>query len=287
MGAVMVDLAGKTVLVTGATTGIGLETAKGLAGMGARVLVHGRSAARGEAALAEIKRASPNANIEFIQADLASLASVRGMAEDVLARAPKLDVLINNAGAINESRTTTADGHEMTFGVNHLAGFYLTLLLLDRLKASAPARIVNVSSTAHRNGRMHFDDLNLTKGYNIATAYGQSKLANILFTRALAKRLAGSGVTANALHPGVVRTGFGYNNSGWFRTLIGVIGAFAISAKDGAKTSIYVASAPELANVSGEYFDKCKPDTPSSAARDDAAAERLWTMSLQMTGSPH
>ena len=275
-----------TVLVTGATNGIGLETAKSLAGMGARVLVHGRSSERGRAALEEIRRVAPSAQVEFVKADLSSLASVRGLAQEVLKRAPKLNVLINNAGAINAQRTTTADGFETTFGVNHLAHFCLTLLLLERLKASAPARIINVSSIAHRRQHMRFDDLNFARRYSIGGAYGQSKLANILFTRALAKRLANTGVTANSLHPGVVRTGFGHNSSGWFRALISLISNFAISSTKGARTSIYLASSPEVEKVSGEYFDKCKRDTPSAEARDDAAAEKLWTMSLQMTGLP-
>jgi NAD(P)-dependent dehydrogenase (short-subunit alcohol dehydrogenase family) len=277
-------LNGKTVLVTGATTGIGLETAKGLATLGARVLVHGRSAERGRRSLEEIRRAVPGAEVEFIEADLASLAAVRALAAEVLSRAPRLDVLVNNAGAANVARTVTADGFETTFGVNHLAPFLLTNLLLDRLKASAPARIVNVASRAHRGGSMNFDDLNGEKDYSFIQSYGQSKLANILFTRALAKRLAGAGVTANALHPGVVRSGFGLNNRGLVRIVIGFARVFFISSEEGAKTSIYLASSPEVEGVSGEYFDKCEIIRPTREAQDDAAGERLWRVSAQMVG---
>jgi retinol dehydrogenase 12 len=280
----MASMTGKTVLVTGATNGIGLETAKALAAQGAQVLLHGRSAERGKAALDEIKATVPAAKVEFIKAELSSLGAVRGLAEEVLRKTPKLDVLINNAGAVNAIRTVTADGFETTFGVNHLAPFYLTNLLLDRIKASAPARIVNVASEAHRGNRMHFDDLNLEKRFSLGAAYGQSKLANILFTRALAKRLAGTGVTANSLHPGVVRTGFGHNNKGWVILLLKVIGPLMITPAAGARTSVYLASAPEVESVSGEYFANCKKKKPTPQAQDDAAAEKLWTVSAEMTG---
>jgi NAD(P)-dependent dehydrogenase (short-subunit alcohol dehydrogenase family) len=277
-------MTGKTVLVTGATNGIGLETAKGLAAQGARLFVHGRSTERGQAALDEIKKAAPAAQIEFLKADLSSLASVRGLAEEVLRRAPKLDVLVNNAGGIFTTRTVTADGFETTFGVNHLAPFYLTNLLLDRIKASAPARIVTVSSVAHLGHRLDFDDLNMEKRWPPGGPYGQSKLANILFTRALAKRLVGTGVTANSLHPGAVRSGFGQDATGITKFALALMRGFFITPEAGARTSIYLASAPEVAGVSGEYFAVCKKKTPSAAAQDVAAAEKLWTVSAQMCG---
>ena len=280
----MTSMTGKTVLITGATNGIGLVTAGALAAMGARVFLHGRSAERGQAALDGIKAKTPAAQVEFLKAELTSLAAVRALAEEVQRRAPKLDVLLNNAGAMNASRTVTADGFETTFGVNHLAPFLLTNLLLERIKGSAPARIVTVASEAYRAQRIHFDDLNLERGYSAMTAYGQSKLANILFTRALAKRLQGTRVTANCLHPGVVRTGFGKNNKGFIGALFKVVGVFFISPEAGAQTSIHLASAPEVDGVSGAYFDNKKIKVPAREGRDDAAAERLWTVSAEMTG---
>ena len=280
----MADMTGKTVLVTGATNGIGLETAKTLAAMGAQVILHGRSTERGQAALNGIAKEVPGARIDFIKADFSSLASVKNLAEEVLDRFPKLDVMINNAGGANVKRTVTADGFEMTFGVNHLAPFYLTNLLLDRIKTSAPARIVNVASSAHRGGRINFDNLNMEKHFSSGAAYGQSKLANVLFTRSLAKRLAGTEVTANALHPGVVRTGFFENITGALKLFMPLFRSFMISAEEGAKTSIYLASSPEVKGVNGEYFARCQRVTPSARALDDAVAERLWAVSAQMTG---
>jgi retinol dehydrogenase 12 len=280
----MSGMTGKTVLITGATNGIGLATARALAAMGARVLLHGRSAERGEAAVRAIRARTKTAEVEFLRAELSSLAQIRSLAEAIQRRAPRLDVLINNAGALNGPRTVTADGFETSFGVNHLATFVLTNLLLDRIKASAPARIVTVASEAYRGQHMHFDDLNLERGYSAFAAYGQSKLANILFTRALAKRLQGSGVTANCLHPGIVRSGFGKNNKGVGAAIFKIIGVFMLSPEDGAKTSIHLASAPEVEGVSGEYFAHCRKAQRRGQARDDAAAETLWTLSAAMTG---
>jgi len=281
-------MAGKTCIVTGASNGIGKETAGALAGMGARVVMVCRSAERGERALADIAPEASGAALELVVADLSSQADVRRAAGDLLARCPRIDVLVNNAGALNTSRTLTADGYETTFATNHLAYFLLTQLLLERLRASAPARVINVSSRAHAGARINFDDLHFERGYSPMTAYGQSKLANVLFTRELARRLDGSGVTANCLHPGVVRTGFGKGNPGAFGGIVSAVmnaaGVFFLDAKRGADTSIYLASSPEVEGVTGAYFFKRNAITPSDRALDDEAARRLWEISEQLTG---
>ena len=276
-------MTGKTVLVTGATSGIGEATARALAADGAQVLVHGRNRAKGATVVEKIKTGNPGAAVEFVEADFAELASVRALAAEVLKRTPRLDVLINNAGGTYAKRELTADGFEMTFGTNHLAHFLLTNLLLDRIKASAPARIVNVSSAGHRLGRIDFDDLQGAHGYSFVQAYGQSKLANILFTRALARRLEGTSVTANALHPGAVRTGLGMNNTGPMTIIIKLGQGFILPPAKGARTSIYLASSPEVERVTGAYFANCKEVKPSAAALDDAVAERLWRVSAELT----
>lgn len=275
---------GKVCLITGASGGIGLEAAKALAGLGATVVLVGRDATRTEAAVSAVRAAAPNAKVEWLKADLTSLQSVRELAAAFKARYPRLDVLLNNAGLIIDRREVTGDGLEATMATNHFAPFLLTNLLLDVLKASAPSRIINVSSDAHRTGKVDFEDLQSERGYSGFRVYGTSKLANILFTRALAKRLQGTGVTANALHPGVVRTGFGHNAKGFFRHLVKLAAPFMISAEKGARTSVYLASSPEVESVSGEYFYKLRPKKTSSAARDDALAERLWQVSEQLTG---
>jgi NAD(P)-dependent dehydrogenase (short-subunit alcohol dehydrogenase family) len=280
----MTDMTGKTVLVTGATNGVGEATATALAAKGARVLVHGRNADKGATVVAAIKRVSHNDAVEFVAGNLADLASVRAMAAEVLARAPRLDVLVNNAGGLYTKRSVTMDGFESSFGVNHLAPFLLTNLLLDRLKASAPARIVNVSSVVHKSGRVDFDDLQSERKYSFMGAYSQSKLANILFTRALTKRLQGTRVTANALHPGAVRSGLGQQGGGATKLLSRVIGVFFLSPEQGARTSVYLSSAPEVEGISGDYFAKCKNEALAGAALDDAAAEKLWSISAKMCG---
>ncbi|HEX9013221.1 MAG TPA: SDR family oxidoreductase [Anaerolineaceae bacterium] len=276
---------GKLVLVTGATNGIGKETALALAKMGAQVVIAGRSPDRTAAAAQEIRERSGNAQVDFLTADLSSQAEVRRLAEEFKARYPRLDVLVNNAGAVFSSRQVSADGHEMTFALNHLAYFLLTNLLLERLQASAPARIVNVASAAHSFGKLDFDDLEVHHytmgGYN---AYGRSKLENVMFTYELARRLQGSGVTANAVHPGGVRSGFGLNNPGVFHLAIMIAGWFEVSPEEGAQTSIYAASSPEVEGVTGKYFVKCKPVPSSPESYDEAAQRRLWEISAQLTG---
>jgi NAD(P)-dependent dehydrogenase (short-subunit alcohol dehydrogenase family) len=278
-------VAGKTILVTGGTSGIGYIAARSLAGMGASVAIVGHHAARARDAAARIQRETGATNVQALVADLSSLEQVRALAEQVQQRYPRLDVLLNNAGGVFIGRQTTVDGYERTFTINHLAPFLLTNLLLDRLKADAPARIITVSSMAHQGQRIHLDDLNQERrGYSAWRAYGESKLANILFTYALARRLAGSGVTANTLHPGFVATNFARNNGPLWQFFMTLARPFAISPQRGAQTSIYLASSPEVATVSGRYFVKCKPAHSSSASTDVDAEEGLWRLSEQMTG---
>lgn len=278
-------LAGKTILVTGGTSGIGFIAAQALAGMGATVVIVGHHAARAQDAAARIQRATGATDVHALVADLSAMGEVRSLAEQVQQRWPRLDVLLNNAGGVFMTRQMTVDGYEHTFAVNHLAPFLLTNLLLDRLKADAPARIITVSSMAHKGQRIHLDDLNQTKrGYSAWRAYGESKLANLLFTYALARRLEGSGVTANALHPGFVATNFAKNNGQMWQVFMNLARPFAISPERGAQTSIYLASSPEVASVSGRYFIQCKPAQSSSASMDVDAQEGLWRLSEQMTG---
>lgn len=280
------NLQGKTILITGATAGIGEVAARELARSKARIVLVGRNPEKCDASVASIRDQTGNAEVESIVADLSSMAEVRRLAETFQERYDRLDVLLNNAGAMFSTRMETADGFERTFALNHLAYFLLTNLLLDRLKASAPSRVVNVASDAHRVARngLNFDDLQRQRTYRPFRAYGASKLANILFTRELARRLEGTGVTANCLHPGFVATSFMSGNGvlGWvFRRLASVA---AVSPEQGAQTSIYLARSPEVEEVSGGYFDRCKPVKPSSAALDDDAARRLWEISEQLTG---
>ena len=277
-------LSGKVCLVTGATSGIGAVTARALAHRGATVVLVARNRERSEATSEAIRQESGNAKVDFLVADLASQTDVRRLAEDFKSRYSRLDVLINNAGAMFVRREESADGIEMTLALNHLAPFLLTNLLLDLLIASAPARIVTVSSDAHRWAKgFDFDDPQGRRRYHGFKAYGQSKLANILFTTELARRLSGTGVTANCLHPGFVATNF-FTGRGVMRWLMR-LGArlFAISPEEGAKTTIDLAASPEFASISGQYFVKSAPATPSKAARDEAAGRRLWRWSEEIT----
>ena len=277
---------GKVCLVTGANSGIGRETALALAKMGATVILVARDPTKGGAALDDIKRASGNEHVELMLADLASLDSIRQLAADFRAKHQQLHVLVNNAGSYNVQRSETKDGFETTFGVNHLAYVLLTNLLLDVLKASAPSRIINVSSASHRGATINFDDLHGNDAYRGMAAYGQSKLANVLFTYELARRLEGTGVTANSLHPGVVMTNFGHNNTGIFGSLFGVFHAvarpFLLTPERGAETSIYLASSPEVEGVTGKYFVKKRPVESNKVSHDIEVAKRLWQVSEAM-----
>ena len=276
------DLAGKVCLVTGATGGIGLITAQTLAARGANVVLVSRSAAKCEQTVAQIKTQTPDAQVSYLAGDLSHMAEVRSVAERFLAQHDRLDVLVNNAGAVFTTRKESADGYEMTMALNHLNYFHLTTLLLDCLLASAPARIVNVSSDAHRTGRIDFDDLMSERRYSAFRVYSMSKLANVLFTYELARRLEGSGVTANALHPGFVASNFGRSNGGVWNLLMPVVQLFAISPQRGAETSLYLAASPAVEGVSGQYFDKQRPVKSAPASYDVAAQRRLWEVSEEL-----
>lgn len=271
---------GKICLVTGATSGIGSATALMLAQQGAHLIVAGRSPEKCTATIRQIKQRTGNPDVEFLVADLSAQKEVRRLAQEFKQRYSQLHVLVNNAGALFMRRELSEDGIEMTFALNHLGYFLLTNLLLDTLKASAPARVVNVSSDAHTGTGMDFTNLQFS-GWR---AYQQSKLANILFTYELARRLEGSGVTVNALHPGVVASNFGANNGAMSRALRRVADLFSISNEEGAKTSIYLASSPEVDGISGQYFVKKRAVRSSKASYDAAAATKLWQISEEMTG---
>ncbi len=273
----------KIVVVTGATAGIGRVAARELAAKGAQVWVISRNAEKCASVAAEIRQKTGNSAVMHLAADLSSQAQVRRAAAQLRETLPRIDVLLNNAGAIYDKRALSADGIEMTWALNHLSYFLFTNELLPLLKAAPAPRVVNVSSAAHLMARsgMQWDDVQFARSYSGWRAYGQSKLANILFSNELARR---AGLASNALHPGSVSTGFGRNNKGLLWTLFDKASAlFTINAEEGAKTSIFLASSPDVEGVSGQYFDKCKAVTPSSAARDTAAAQRLWAMSEEMT----
>ena len=273
------DLTGKIALVTGATAGIGLITAEALARMGATVVIVSRSEEKCRNVVAQIQANTGNTRVEYIAGDLSAMAQVRAVAAEFLRRYDRLHILVNNAGAFINDRQVSADGYEMTFALNHLNYFYLTQLLQDTLIASAPARIVNVSSDAHRGGKINFDDLMSEKSYSGFGVYSMTKLANVLFTNELAQRLEGSGVTANSLHPGFVATNFGKNNGGIVGFFMPVVQMFAINPEKGAETSIHLAASPDVEGVTGKYFTKKMPVQPAKAALDVAVQRRLWEVS--------
>ncbi|HEY8106644.1 MAG TPA: SDR family oxidoreductase [Gemmatimonadales bacterium] len=275
---------GKTCVVTGANRGIGRATAEGLAALGARVVLVARDGAAGEAAAGEIRDATGNPAVEAVTADLASQASIRRLAGDLLDRCPRINVLVNNAGLIARSRTITVDGIETVFAVNHLAYFLLTNLLLDRLKASAPARIVIVSSEAHQGHRLDFDDLQLTRGWRPVKAYSLSKLANVMFTYELVRRLAGTGVTVNCLHPGVIATKLLLDYLPLPSVTSPVTTAFAGTPEQGAETPLYLATSAEVEGVTGEYFARRKARKSAAYSYDTVAGRRLWDESARLTG---
>ena len=280
----MAEMNGKVVVITGATSGIGLVAAEKLAGLGARLVLIARDRARGEETLAKLRAIGPGAAHSVHYADLSTIAEMKRVAGEIAAAEPRVDVLINNAGALFSSRQLTADRIEMTFATNHMSYFVVTLGLAERLHATPGARVINTSSDAHKGRHLDFDDLQSAKDYRGFPVYGRSKLCNILFTRELARRWADTGVTANSLHPGFVATRFGDSSGGFFQHGIQVAKLFAISPEKGAETIIYLATSDEVAKVSGKYFYKCRAVDPTREAQDDASARRLWEESARFAG---
>lgn len=278
----MTDLSGKTALVTGASSGIGLEASCVLARRGARVLMVARDQTRGDAARAEVARRSGSDAVDLLMCDFASQAATRALADQVKARVDRLHILVNNAGSVSPKRRMTEDGIEQTFAVNHLGYFLLTNLLLDLVVASAPARIINVSSIGHRQGTLDFDDLGFERGYGIMKAYSRSKLANVLFTTELARRLEGKGVTVNALHPGAVATHIWSHAPAIARPILAVAKLFMISPAEGGDRIVYLATSPEVEGKTGGYYEKNRLVSPARLARDSALASRLWTVSTDL-----
>ncbi len=272
----------KVVVITGATSGIGEVAARRLAERGARLVLVARDMARGEAALARLRASDSRMGHSIHYGDLSRISEMKRLAAQIAAAEPRIDVLINNAGAMFGSRQTTEDDLERTFAINHMAYFVLTNGLRERLLAGSQARIVNTASDAHRGRKLDFDDLQSRRGYSGFKVYGRSKLCNILFTRELSRRWVAQGVTANCLHPGFVATRFGDGSGGLLSRAVRLAKIFAISPEEGAETIVYLASSPDVTNVSGEYFYKCRRATPTEEARDDSAAERLWTESARL-----
>jgi NAD(P)-dependent dehydrogenase (short-subunit alcohol dehydrogenase family) len=275
---------GQVIVITGATSGIGQVAAERLALMGARMVLVARDLARGEAALTRLRERAPGSSHSIHYADLSRLSEMRRVAAEIAAAEPRIDVLINNAGALFNSRRLTEDGLERTFALNHIAYFMVTHGLRERLIASAPARVINTASDAHRRARLQFHDLQSAVGYRGFTVYGRSKLCNILFTRELARRWAGTGITANCLHPGFVATRFGDESGGLLSGVVRAAKLFAISPEQGADTIVYLASSAEVADVSGGYFYKRRLATPSREARNDTSAARLWLETARLAG---
>ncbi|MGH6837164.1 MAG: SDR family oxidoreductase [Methylocella sp.] len=275
---------GKTVVITGATSGIGRSAAEKLAQMGARIVLVARDRSRGEAALRLLREKTPGLAHTVHYADLTRISEMKRVAAEIAAAEPRIDVLVNNAGAMFATRKLTEDGLEYTFALNHMAYFVVTQGLRERLVASAPARVVCTASGAHLGASLDVDDLQLTESFGAMKAYGRSKLCNILFARELARLLDGTGVTANCLHPGFVATRFGDESGGLISRLVGLAKVLAISPEKGAETIIYLASSPEIAATTGQYFYKCRPIAPSRAAQDDRAALSLWERSAALAG---
>jgi len=288
-------MTGKVVVITGATSGIGKVAAEKLAGMGARMVIVARDRSRGAATLDGLRSINGSAKHTIHYADLSRLAEMRRVAAEIAAAEPRIDVLINNAGALFGSRHLTPDGLELTFATNHLAYFVVSLGLLDRLRASAPSRVINTSSDAHEKATLDFDDLQSEKAYHGSLGntlryggpgfkvYALSKLCNILFTRELARRLEGIGVTVNCFHPGFVDTRFGDESGGLISWGLRAAKHLAISPEKGAETLVYLASSPEVADATGRYFFQCRPTSPTSQAQDDRAARRLWQESERLS----
>ena len=275
---------GKVVVITGATSGIGEVAARRLAAMGARIVLVARDAARGQESLARLAQSSAGVTHSIYYGDLSRISETKRVAAEIAAAEPRIDVLINNAGALFGTRQVTADNLEQTFATNHMAYFVLTLGLRESLFAASPARVVSTASAAHQGYTLDFDDLQAAKGYSAIKAYGRSKLCNILFTRELARRWSGKGVAANCLHPGFVASRFGDGSGGLLSRVVRVAKVFAISPEKGAQTIVYLASAPDVGAISGEYFYKCRPATPTAGGRDDAAAKHLWMESAEIAG---
>ena len=278
----MADMHGKTVLITGANQGIGKASAEALGKMGAKLILVCRNAEKAKAAIVDIEKAGAK-DVELIVGNVGSQADVRRIAAEVQAKHDRLDVLLNNAGVLVTERRETVDGIEETFAVNHLGYFLLTNLLTDLLKKSGPARIVSVSSEAHRNAKLRGHYPQLKRGWSACRAYGQSTLSNILFPRARARRLEGTKVTANCLHPGVIASGFGHTDGGFISVIITIAKPFFITPEKGARTQVWLSSAPEVEGVTGKYFDKCKEKSPSKAAQEQGAPEKLWAISEELT----
>jgi len=274
----------KVVVITGATSGIGEVAADRLAQKGARIVFVARDRARGEEMRKHLRAIAGHAEHTVHYADLSRLSEMKRVAEAIAVMEPQIDVLINNAGALFTHRQVTEDGLERTFALNHMSYFIVTNLLLGRLRGTPGARIVSTASDAHKGKRLRFDDLQSARGYSGFAVYGRTKLMNILFTRELARRLAGSGVTANCLHPGFVSTRFGDQSGGFMSLAVRIAKNFAITPEQGAETIIYLASSPAVEGKSGGYYCKCKPDTPSRAAQNDTDAARLWEISAKISG---
>jgi NAD(P)-dependent dehydrogenase (short-subunit alcohol dehydrogenase family) len=279
----MERLDGKTALITGATSGIGLEASVQLAARGVRVVMVGRDPTKGARMLEEVKRRSGSINVALLLCDFSVQADIRRLAETYQAQEPRLDILVNNAGSVSDRRRVTVDGLEQTFAVNHLGYFLLTQLLVELLKKSAPARVVNVASIGHKRGDLDFDNLQYERGgYSTLKAYGRSKLANVLFTAELARRLAGKGVTVNCLHPGAVATAI-WSRAPWYaRPILAVAKKLMVTPEEGGARVVHLAASDEVAGRTGEYFEKNQPVTPAPLAQDVALAQKLWDVSARL-----